>query len=126
MQLAAERVACVVTMAESSVAVALVVADGEVGLVRRLGVEGPVVVVDTTGSDSVTMRAGHTVVVATARLAAHATEGTTTGSLAATHVHGVVTPAEAHITTPGVAVGAGLLETGTGVEVAVVVVQTTS
>jgi len=126
LQLAAASVACVVTMAESSVAVALIVAVGEVGLVRRTGVEGTVVVVDTTGSGSVTTGAGHAVVVATARLAGHANELAATGSLAATNVHGVVTPAETHITTPHVAVGAGLLEASASVEVTVMVVQTTS
>merc|ERR1712093_646349 len=124
--LAAASVASVIAMAEGGVAVALGVAGREVGLVGRLGVEGTVVVVHTARGHLVATGARNAVVVATARLASGTDETLATGGLATTHVDGVITPAETHITAPGVAVGASLLEAGAGVEVAVVVVETTS
>jgi len=85
-----------------------------------------VVVVDTTTSQLVTTRAVGLVVVGNSCVPCHTAE-LSDSRLATTDVHGVVAPPEAHISPPAVvAMRERLLEPSAGVEMPVVVVDTTT
>jgi len=95
-------------------------------LEARQVVEVAVVVGNTAAGQLVATRAADAVVVGNTGVASHTGQATDSRP-ATTDVHGVLTPAETHISPPAVvAMGVGLLEPRVLVEVPVVVIDTTT
>jgi len=119
-------IAVVVTRAKSSVAEAAIAMWHTRLLHPSLSVEATVVVPDAAARHNVAARTVGLVVVTAASMHSLTGELVPLWRLAATGVHGVITPAKAHVATTAIAVWTELFEASPGIPATVMIEEATA